>query len=275
MENKRKFLKIVEYTILILFTLLVILPIAYIIFSSVMGGSEIEDTIKNSKFHIIANDFTLIQYYELLFRNPNFLMKFLNSIILTLPIIIGQIVVSVLGAYAFAKIEFAHKNKLFFLFILLMIMPYQVTLVPMYIILKKVNLIGSYASIILPNIFSTFGVFLLTQFIRNIPNEQCQAAKVDGANNIQILIKIIIPQCKGAIASLAILCFIDNWSMIEQPLIFLTDEKQPMSTFLSQINQTSQGVAFAASVLFIIPAILVFLKGEKALLEGIQHIDSK
>lgn len=275
MENRRKFLKIIEYIILILFTLLVILPIAYIIFSSVMGVSEIENTIKNFKFHIIAKDFTIIQYYELLFRNPNFLMKFLNSIILTLPIIIGQIVVSVLGAYAFAKIEFAHKNKIFFLFILLMIMPYQVTLVPMYIILKKINLIGNYSAIILPNIFSTFGVFLLTQFIRTIPNEQCQAAKVDGASNIQILIKIIIPQCKGAIASLAILCFIDNWSMIEQPLIFLSDEKQPMSTFLSQINQTSQGVAFAASVLFIIPAILIFLKGEKALLEGIQHIDSK
>ena len=240
-----------------------------------MGVSEVTNATKNYNFHVVAEEFSLIQYYELLLRSPEFLMKFLNSIILTVPIILGQIAVSALGAYAFAKIEFPYKNILFFLFILLMVMPYQVTLVPMFIMLKKVNLIGNYSSIILPNVFSTFGVFLLTQFIRSIPDEQCQAAKVDGAGHLKILLRIIIPQCNGAISSLAILCFIDNWSMVEQPLILLTDERQPMSTFLSKINETSQGVAFAASVLFIIPAILVFLKGEKALLEGIQRIDSK
>ena len=89
------------------------------------------------------------------------------------------------------------------------------------------------------------------------------------------MFQIILPQCKGAIVSLVILCFIDNWNMIEQPLILLSEDKQPMSIFLSHINEASVGVAFAAGVLFIIPSILIFIKGEKALLQGIQHIDSK
>ena len=275
MLKKDKLITFIKYLILGIAAFIVIAPIIYIVSSSFMGVSEVEKIIGNNKCDFIPESFTLIQYYELLLRKPQFLLKFMNSIILTVPIILGQVLISVFGAYAFAKIQFRHKNKIFFLFILLMVMPYQVTLVPVYIILKKINLIGSYFSVILPNIFSTFGVFLLTQFIKSIPDEQCLAAKIDGASHIKILFQIILPQCKGAIVSLVILCFIDNWNMIEQPLILLSEDKQPMSIFLSHINEASVGVAFAAGVLFIIPSILIFIKGEKALLQGIQHIDSK
>jgi multiple sugar transport system permease protein len=154
-------------------------------------------------------------------------------------------------------------------------MPYQVTLVPIYIIMEKLNIVGSYASVILPGIFSTFGVFLMTQFLKAIPNEQCEAAKVDGASHKQILFEIILPQCKGALVSLIILSFIDNWNMIEQPLILLGSEKQPLSTFLSQINNNEIGIAFACSVIFMLPSIFIFFRGEKQLLEGIQHLDMK
>jgi multiple sugar transport system permease protein len=275
MVKENKVLKLAGYVVLGVFAFCAIAPILYIISNSFMDPGEVQDAIGKCRFHIIPDSFTLIQYYEVFLRKPEFLLRFWNSIILTVPIILGQIVVSLLGAYAFGKIEFPYKNKIFFMFILLMMMPYQVTLVPVYIMLKKMNLVETYASVILPNVFSTFGVFLLTQFVKSIPDEQCQAAKVDGANHIKILLKVIVPQCKGAIASLAILCFIDNWNMIEQPLILLSDKEQPMSTFLSQINQTSPGLAFVSGVLFILPAILIFLKGEKALLEGVQHLDIK
>jgi multiple sugar transport system permease protein len=269
------FLKVIKYLILITFAVCALLPVVYMISSSFMDSGEVQQSLSNYSFHIVPNSFTLIQYYEVFLRSPQFLLKFWNSIILTLPTVIGQILISVLGAYAFAKINFPFNKPIFFMFILLMLMPYQVTLVPIYIILKKMNLVGSYASVILPGMFSTFGVFLLTQFIKSIPDEQCQSAKVDGANHIQILFKIILPQCKGAVASLAILSFLDNWNMIEQPLILLENAKQPMSIFLSQINQTELRVAFAAGVLFMIPSILIFLKGEKQLMEGIQHLDLK
>lgn len=269
------FFKVIKYLILIIFAVCALLPVVYMLSSSFMDSGEVQQSLSNYSFHIVPNSFTLIQYYEVFLRSPEFLLKFWNSIILTLPTVLGQILISVLGAYAFAKIKFPFNKPIFFMFILLMLMPYQVTLVPIYIILKKMNLVGSYASVILPGMFSTFGVFLLTQFIRSIPDEQCQSAKVDGANHIQILFKIILPQCKGAVASLAILSFLDNWNMIEQPLILLENTKQPMSIFLSQINQTELRVAFAAGVLFMIPSILIFLKGEKELMEGIQHLDLK
>lgn len=275
MKRKNKIISIIEYLVLIIFALCAIFPVIYMISSSVMGEDEVTAAIQNFKFHIIPNGFTMIQYYTILLRKPDFLMKFWNSVILTVPAVIGQILISILGAYAFAKIRFKFKQQIFFMFILLMIMPYQVTLVPIYIIMKKLNLVGSYASVILPAMFSTFGVFLMTQFLKAIPDEECQAAKVDGAGHLQILFKIIIPQCKGAIVSLAILSFIDNWNMIEQPLILLGDQKQPLSTFLSQINSNEFGVAFACGVMFMLPPIFMFLKGEEELLKGIQHLDSK
>ena len=273
--KENKVLKIIKYGILIIFTVCALLPVVYMISSSFMSTAEIQKSISNYKFHIIPDSFTFTQYYEVFLRSPEFLLKFWNSVILTLPIVVGQIVISILGAYSFAKIKFPFSKNIFFMFILLMVMPYQVTLVPIYIILKNMNLVGSYTSVILPGIFSTFGVFLLTQFVKSIPDEQCESAKVDGANHMQILFKIILPQCKGSLASLAILSFLDNWNMIEQPLILLGDEKQPLSTFLSQINQTELKVAFAAGVLFMLPSIFIFLKGEKQLLQGIQHLDLK
>ncbi|WP_234121999.1 carbohydrate ABC transporter permease [Clostridium hydrogenum] len=275
MKRKNKIISIIEYLVLIIFALCAIFPVIYMISSSVMGEDEVTAAIQNFKFHIIPNGFTMIQYYTILLRKPDFLMKFWNSVVLTVPAVIGQILISILGAYAFAKIRFKFKQQIFFMFILLMIMPYQVTLVPIYIIMKKLNLVGSYASVILPAMFSTFGVFLMTQFLKAIPDEECQAAKVDGAGHLQILFKIIIPQCKGAIVSLAILSFIDNWNMIEQPLILLGSQKQPLSTFLSQINSNEFGVAFACGVMFMLPPIFMFLKGEEELLKGIQHLDSK
>ncbi|WMJ79647.1 carbohydrate ABC transporter permease [Clostridium sp. MB40-C1] len=275
MEEKNKVSVVIKYAVLTIFAVTAIMPVVYMVSSSFMGISEVSDAIENYKFHIIPECFTLIQYYDILLKKPDFLIKFWNSVILVVPIVIGQIVVSILGAYAFAKMKFPFKQYIFFMFILLMIMPYQVTLVPIYIIMKKLNLVGSFSSVILPGIFSTFGVFLMTQFLKSIPDEQCEAAKIDGANNLQILFRIIIPQCKGAVVSLAILCFVDNWNMIEQPLILLGDKKQPLSTFLSQINSQDIGLAFACGVMFMIPSIFVFLKGEKRLLEGIQHLDAK
>lgn len=265
-----------KYGVLIILAVVVVLPVLYVIAGSFMQQNEINDSVRNYKFHIIASPFTFTQYETILFKYSGFLLKFWNSVLITCPIVIGQIVVSSFGAYAFAKLEFPLKKQLFFMYILLIIMPYQVTLVPIYIMMKKLNLMGTYLAVILPGVFSTFGVFLLTQFMKSVPDEECEAAKVDGAGHLRVLFQIILPQCKGAIASLSILCFADNWNMIEQPQILLNSESlQPLSTFLSKINSSQIEVAFACDVLFMIPAILIYIKGEKELMQGIQHLDMK
>ncbi|MDD4493516.1 MAG: carbohydrate ABC transporter permease [Eubacteriales bacterium] len=275
----------IRYFILLIFATLLLFPILFMAVNSFMSEEEVLTAYNNLgdtaseenaetnyiKVKLVPDKATLLQYYHALLRNPTFLVMFWNSVFLTVPIMLGQIFVAALGGYAFAKCRFPFIGQIFFLYIVVMLLPFQVTLVPNYIIMSKANLLGSNLSIVLPGIFSTFGVFLLRQFIAGIPNEYSESAKIDGAGHFKIFSKIIIPQCKGAIASLAILCFIDNWNMVEQPLIFLKDSfKYPMSIFLSQINSNDLGIAFACGILYMLPTVLLFLYGEDYLMQGIQ-----
>jgi len=214
---------------------------------------------------------TLTQYYTALIKRTQFLIKFWNSLIIVVPIILGQILVSSMAAYAFAKLEFIFRDKLFFTYIIIMMMPFQVTLVPNYIMASELGLVGSYWSIILPGIFGTFGVFLMRQFMMYIPDAYVESAKVDGASQLRIFFSIILPMSKTGLAALAILVFIDNWNMVEQPLIFLQDiNMHPLSTYLSSINSGETGIAFAASTIYMLPMLLIFLYGENYLVQGIQ-----
>lgn len=220
---------------------------------------------------LIPDMFTLTQYYNVLVKKTQFLYMFWNSVRIVLPIVFGQMAVASMAAYAFAKIRFRGREKLFYIYIVMMLMPFQVTLVPNYLIADKLGLIGSYLSIILPGIFSTFGVFLLRQFMAYIPDAYTEAAKVEGAEHWAIFYKIILPMTKTGIAALFILVFIDNWNMVEQPLIFLQDmNKQPLSIFLSNVNEGERGIAFAASTIYMTPMLLIFLYGEDYLVQGIQ-----
>jgi multiple sugar transport system permease protein len=220
---------------------------------------------------LIPDMVSLNQYYTVLMGSTSFLMMFWNSVKLTLPIIAGQMIVGSMAAYAFAMLRFRGRNPLFFVYIITMLMPFQVTLVPNYLIADNLGLLGTYWSIILPGIFATFGVFLLRQFMSYIPMDNIEAAKLDGAGHPTIFVKIVMPLCTPALASLGILSCIDNWNMVEQPLIFLKDANlQPLSLFLSKLNTGAFGVAFAASALFMMPILIVFLYGESYLVEGIQ-----
>ena len=191
-------------------------------------------------------------------------------------ILAGQLVISCLGGYGFAKFSFRGKNVIFFFVIILMMMPLQVTLVPNYIVFERLGLIGSYASVILPGVFSTFGVFLLTQFFSSIPNSIIEAAKLDGASQIQILCKIIVPYAKSGVASLCILNFIDTWNMVEQPLIFLKDStKYPLSVFLANVSRENLSISFVCGILAILPVFLLFLYLKDSLISGIENTNLK
>lgn len=197
---------------------------------------------------------------------------FWNSVIIVVPIVAGQTLVASLAAYAFAKLKFKGRNQLFFIYITVMLMPFQVTLVPNYLVADKLGLVNNYLSIILPGVFNTFGVFLLKQYMEQIPDSYIEAAKMDGAGQLGIFFRIILPMCKNGIAAMFILVFIDNWNMVEQALIFLQDAvKQPLSVYLSRIISGERGLAFAASTLYMLPMLLIFLYGENYLVEGIQR----
>ncbi|HEY8462445.1 MAG TPA: carbohydrate ABC transporter permease [Bacillota bacterium] len=221
--------------------------------------------------NLIPEEVTVKQYYTILMKTSQYLFMFWNSSILVVPIVLGQALVSIMAAYGFSRFKFKGLETIFYIYIATMIMPYQVTLVPNYIMAVKLGLVGSYASIILPGIFNTFGVFLLRQTMQTIPEEYIEAALVDGATHFNICWRIVVPMVKPSLAALAILLTIDNWNMVEQPLIFLQDiVKQPLSTYLSQISKTDLGISFAASTIYMLPLLLIFLYGESYLIEGIE-----
>lgn len=269
------------YIVLIVIAFSLLFPIFFMVTNSLMSGEEVVNTYYSTsadldepvykQFKLIPEMVSLIQYYMVLLRKPTFLVMFWNSVIVTAPVMVLQIIVAVFGAYAFGKLRFPLRDQMFFIFIVVMLMPLQVTLVPNYIILKKLNLLGSYLSVILPGTFSAFGIVLLRQYMRGIPDEYCEAARIDGAGYFKTFMHIMLPQCRGIIASIAILVFIDNWNMVEQPLIFLSDStKYPLSIYLSYINQYELGVSFACGVIYMIPVMLIYFYGENYLVEGIQ-----
>ncbi|ACL20195.1 binding-protein-dependent transport systems inner membrane component [Desulfitobacterium hafniense DCB-2] len=280
--------KLVYFMILLVLAVFFLFPLGVTLTNSLMSEQEIAanyglvtDKSLNSyqdsgadpfaRFELIPDMVTLKQYYSVLLKKTQFLFMFWNSVLLTFPIVIGQTLVATLAAYAFAKMKFKGRDVLFFLYIVVMLMPFQVTLVPNYIIAGQLGLLNNPLSIIFPGIFSTFGVFLLKQYMEQIPDSYLEAAKVDGANPFQIFLKIIVPMSRAGIAAMAILVFIDNWNMVEQPLIFLQDAtRQPLSLYLAKIVDGEKGLAFAASTLYMLPMLLNFLYAERYLLEGIR-----
>ncbi|GKS09294.1 sugar ABC transporter permease [Paenibacillus chitinolyticus] len=234
-----------------------------------MPDTAAEEGFVNLK--LIPDWLSFQQYMEVLVYKPVFLQMFWNSVGLVAPIIAGQALVASLAGYAFAKLRFWGRDKLFVMYLMTMLMPFQVTLVPNYMMAQKLGLLNSASAIILPGIFSAFGVFMLRQFMLHIPNSYIEAAQMDGAGHLRIFYAIILPLIQPGIAGLIVLLFVDNWNMVEQPLIFLEDSfKQPLSLYLSRINEGARGVAFAASVLYMTPMVLLFLHAESHFIEGIQ-----
>jgi len=225
----------------------------------------------NKALMLIPEQVTLGQYSSVLLFNEMYWVYFWNSVILTVPIVAGQLIVSALAAYFFTFMKNRYKEILFFIYIVVMLLPFQVTLVPAYLTIDALGLMNTRLAVILPGIFSTFGAFLLRMHMEQIPKSYIEAARMDGAGYMKIFRYVAAPMCKAGIVALCILCFIDNWNMIEQPLIFLKDPlTQPLSLFFYSINQKAITVAFAASVIYMIPMLLVFMNGEKQLMEGIR-----
>jgi multiple sugar transport system permease protein len=236
-----------------------------------LSGSDSTDARKKTAIRLIPESVTLSQFGELLLKRPKFLLHFWNSVKLTLPIIIGQAVIGTLAGFAFAKLAFPGRDRLFFVYLITMLMPFQVTLVPNYLVADKLGLLNSYGAIVLPGIFASFGVFLMRQFMSSIPDAYMEAVKIDGAGQLRAFIHIALPLVKPGIAALILLSFVDNWNMVEQPILFLTEPiRQPLSVYLTNIAEGARGVAFAASVLYMTPMVLIFLYGEEHLVEGIQ-----
>ena len=291
MKKKRYFSRGVLTLLAILFAVLFLLPTVLTITNSFMTQSEITANYgqifqnassgaksfiaKTINLKFIPDKVSFSQYFTVLLKSPDYLLKFWNSVILVVPIVLAQLMVASIAAYGFTRWRGRVRDGIFFAYVILMLMPYQVTLVPNYLVSDWLGFLNTRWAIILPGAFAPFSVFLLTKFMRRIPKSLIESAKLDGAGEWQIFWNICLPQCRSALYSIAILVFIDYWNMVEQPLILLPNaDMQPLSVYLSKINAGEIGVAFAVAVIYMIPGLLLFLHGEAYLVEGIAYSGS-
>ena len=266
---------------LMILALLFLLPTVLTVVNSFLSASEIQRSYgaalgsgEYMKEHVILklvpDMATFEQYKTFLLQSPEYLQKFWNSVLYTVPITILQTTVSALAANGFCRKPSRLRRAIFFGYLVLTLMPYQVTLVPNYLVSKQLGTYDTIWAILLPGIFSPFAVFLLTKYMQRIPKVYLEAAQLDGANEWQIFREIFLPQCKSALFAVGMLIFFDYWNMVEQPMVVLEKEElQPLSLYLSRINEGELGLAFAAAVIYMIPCLLLFLGGEQHLEEGI------
>lgn len=267
-----------EFLFLLLTAVITCYPIVFLFTGALMGNWEIKEALGA----ILGNKSgygtvpllpiypTLKSYVEILLDTPEFFLMFWNSVKITGFVLAGQFVVGVPAAWGFARYRFPLKKFLFTLYIILMMMPFQVTMLSNYLVLDKMKLLDTSLSVILPGIFSTFPVFLMYRFFTAIPNEILESARIDGASEWQIFIWFGIPLGSSGIIAAMVLQFLEYWNLIEQPLTFIKNKALwPLSLYLPDISLENAGKALAASMLTLFPALLVFLAGQDYLEQGI------
>lgn len=267
---------------LLLLALFYISPLLLTITNSLMNPEEVRShysTIGNlfhpgEKFvemRLIPDRVSIAQYLELLLESPVYLSMFWNSVKLALPIVLGNLWVSSMAAYAFTVLKFRGKEVLFFFYILVMLLPLQVTLMPNYLMADWLNIKDSYLAIILPGIFNPFGTFLLRQSMKMVPQAYIESAQMDGAGHLRIYTSIVLPMVKSGLAATAMLTLMEYWNLIDQAVVFIQkNEKQPLSLFLAEINTQQIGVSFAGAIVYACPILLILFWGQDALRDGIQ-----
>lgn len=213
---------------------------------------------------------TLRSLVELLLDSPQFFVMFWNSLKISLCILTGQTMFGVPSAWALARFRFPGRKAVLLLYIVLMLMPFQVLMLPQYLVLDRFHLLDTHAAVILPAVFSTFPVFIMYRFFCGIPEAILEAARIDGAGHLQVFLWIGIPLGSAGIVSSGILGFLESWNMIEQPMTFLkTKSLWPLSLFLPEIGLEEAGLGFAAAFMMLVPALLLFLSGREYLEQGI------
>lgn len=263
---------------LLLPALFTFLPIILLITGSVMGNEELRqylspvflEGLEYIDWKLIPDYPTFGNYGRLLFMTPQFFVLFWNSIKMTVCILAGQLIIGVPAAWAFAVYKVRGSRTLFVLYVVLMLLPFQVTMLSSYLALNRLGLLNTQMAVILPAVFSTFPIFLTYGGFRCIPKQLFEAARIDGAGEIGIFIKIGLPLGKSGLLSAMVLGFLEYWNMMEQPMAFIEDKALwPLSLYLPEITWARAGYAFVASIITLIPAVFVFIWGQDYLEQGI------
>lgn len=267
------------WILLIVLALLAVYPVIFLSAGSLMKADELEDCLGAvvsgaegyASFPVLPKYPTLQHFVEVLLDSPEFFVMFWNSILITFGVLGGQFVAGTMAAWGFARYEFPCKRGIFLLYIVLMLLPFQVLMLSDYLLLDRLRLLDSLWAVILPGMFSTFPVFIMYRFFAEIPDSLIESARLDGAREWQLFWYLALPMGSSGIIAALVLGFLEYWSLIEQPLTFIKDKsKLPLSVFLPDLTMTGKaGFLFAVSVVTFLPAIIVFMGGRDYLEQGI------
>ena len=253
-----------SYIILILCATSMLLPFLWMLSTSFMTNEE----IFSYPIKFFPSKINFSNYLNIFTQMP-MARYFTNSLIVSLVTTIGQVLFASMAGYAFARFNFKHKEILFILIIITMMIPPQVNIIPLFSIMSELHLVDTYASLILPGFFGGFGIFLMRQWFIKLPQSLEEAAKIDGLNNLEIFFKIALPLALPAVATLAIFTFVSSWNSFMWPLIATNSENLrtlpvALSSFKGSYRETIiWGEIMACSVITVIPVILVFITGKK------------
>ncbi len=268
-RSKKKISAIFYHFFLIILSILVLFPIFWMISSSLKSLGDVFSY--PPKF--IPNPVQWENYSEVMKGSLPFPRFLFNSVIISLARTLGVITVSSMAAYAFARLKFPGRNALFLLFMGTLMVPFQVVMIPMFIIIRHLNWVNTYSSLIFPLMFSAFGTFLLRQFFMTLPRELEEAALIDGCSYFKIFYSIIIPLSKPALASLGIFTFVGCWNEFLWPLVIVSDTKMKTVTLGLSLFQglyfTEWHLLMAATVITSAVPLTLYIFLQRYFVEGI------
>ena len=238
-------------------------------------GSYAEGALMQVKLR--PDMFSLSQYYQILITDTSILRYFVNSAMYAGAILLGQALIIPAMAYALSRFRFPGRDAIFFLVIMLMLLPFQVTMVPNVLTLRRLGLLGTVWSVILPMTVAPFFIFLLRQYMISLPADMFEAAQIDGAGPVRCFFHVALPVSRPMLGCAVALSFADCWNLVEQPLTYLSGSTQlyPLSVVFNQLTQKSTGVEFAGAALYTLPALFVYLFFQSDILEGVQLTELK
>lgn len=277
---------VISRALLTLVALIILLPVVLTALYSFFSPEEIKafmetrgnyDASAWMEIKLAPRVFSLSQYYNILIEDVSVLRLLCNSAMYTVAILLGQALVIPAMAYALSRFRFRGRDAIFFIVIMLMLLPFQVTMVPNVLTLRAMGLLNTAWAVILPTCFAPFYIFLVRQFMVGLPREILEAAEVDGAGTFRCFIHVALPVCRPILGAAVALSFADCWNLVEQPLTYLAGQTQlmPLSVMFNQLTENPSGVEFAGAALYILPALLIYLYFQKDILSGIQLTELK
>ena len=272
--------------VLSLLALVILLPVVMTAIYSFFSPAEIKafmgtrgsyDASAFMQIKLAPSMFSLSQYYNILIEDMTILRYFVNSAMYAAAILLGQALVIPMMAYALSRFRFPGRDAIFFVVIMLMLLPFQVTMVPNVLTLRTLGLLDTAWAVILPMTVAPFYVFLLRQYMVSLPGDMLEAAQIDGAGTWRCFIHVVLPVCRPVLGAAVALSFADCWNLVEQPLTYLTTRTDlyPLSVVFNQLTEKSTGVEFAGAALYTLPALCIYLYFQADILEGVQLTELK